>query len=135
MIKLGLDKLKILKHVSNFDYQEELCQAMMSKQKCIIWVYVLGAENLVSKDSGKGLEQASDPYLKIKINGEQVDERANHLTDETNPEFNKMYEFSSNFPGCSPLTIQVWDFDAHFGDDFIGETVIDLEDRFFSTEW
>ena len=108
---------------------------MMSKTKCVIRLYVLSAQNLVSKDSGKGLESASDPYLKLKINGEVVDERQNHLIDETNPEFNKMYEFSSNFPGSSPLTIQVWEFDPHFCDDFIGETVIDLEDIFFSTEW
>jgi len=27
------------------------------------------------------------------------------------------------------------DFDDLFGDDLIGETVIDLEDRYFSSEW
>ena len=128
MIKLGLDKLNILKHVSNYNYHEELCKAMMSKTRCIIRLYVLNAENLMSKDQGVGFEQESDPYLKIKINGESIDERANHLMNVSNPEFNKMYEFSSNFPGCSAMTIQVWDFDPHFGDDFIGETIIDLED-------
>ena len=29
----------------------------------------------------------------------------------------------------------MWDYDAIFGDDLIGETRIDLEDRYFSSEW
>jgi len=46
-----------------------------------------------------------------------------------------MFEFQTVFPGSSPLKIQMWDRDFVFGDDFIGETVVDLEDRFFSPEW
>jgi len=33
------------------------------------------------------------------------------------------------------LTIKVFDYDELFGDDLIGETKIDLEDRYFSSEW
>jgi hypothetical protein len=33
------------------------------------------------------------------------------------------------------LKIAVYDFDDLFGDDIIGETDIDLEDRFFSPDW
>ena len=33
------------------------------------------------------------------------------------------------------MKIQFWDYDLVFGDDFIGETFIDLEDRYFSLEW
>jgi hypothetical protein len=29
----------------------------------------------------------------------------------------------------------MWDYDLLFGDDMIGETVIDLEDRYFSADW
>lgn len=62
-------------------------------------------------------------------------ERDNYVKDTHNPNIYKMFEFHSQFPGCSPLRIQMWDHDELFGDDFIGETVIDLEDRFFSPEW
>ncbi len=33
------------------------------------------------------------------------------------------------------MNVQVYDYDELFGDDMIGETKIDLEDRFFSPEW
>ena len=31
--------------------------------------------------------------------------------------------------------MQAWDYDAIFGDDLNGETMVDLEDRYFSTDW
>jgi hypothetical protein len=46
-----------------------------------------------------------------------------------------MYEFESEFPGASPLEIKAYDYDDLFGDDMIGKTTIDLDDRFFSPEW
>lgn len=39
------------------------------------------------------------------------------------------------FPGTKPLVIQCYDYDDLFGDDLIGTTVIDLDDRFFTPEW
>lgn len=46
-----------------------------------------------------------------------------------------MYEFDAEFPGAPPLVINAYDFDDLFGDDLIGKTSIDLDDRFFSPEW
>ena len=39
------------------------------------------------------------------------------------------------FPGCPMLDIKIYDHDDIFGDDLIGDTKVDLEDRFFSPEW
>ena len=39
------------------------------------------------------------------------------------------------FPGCPLLDIKAMDYDDIFGDDLIGETTVDLEDRFFSAQW
>jgi Ca2+-dependent lipid-binding protein len=39
------------------------------------------------------------------------------------------------FPGAQPLEIEVFDYDDLFGDELIGKTVIDLDDRQFSPDW
>ena len=46
-----------------------------------------------------------------------------------------MYEFQAIFPGCPLLKVQFWDADLLFGDDLIGSTDIDLEDRYFSSDF
>jgi hypothetical protein len=46
-----------------------------------------------------------------------------------------MYEFDVEFPGAPNLVIKAYDYDDLFGDDLIGTTVIDLDDRFFCPEW
>ena len=62
-------------------------------------------------------------------------ERDNYQLDNPNPDFHKSYDFEAVFPGCPPLVIDVVDYDDLFGDDSIGKTSIDLEDRYFSPEW
>lgn len=47
----------------------------------------------------------------------------------------KMYELRGLLPGASQLHVQLWDKDSFVFDDLIGETVIDLENRFFSKRW
>jgi hypothetical protein len=51
------------------------------------------------------------------------------------PDFYKTYEFDALFPGSGPLVIKLMDYDDMFGDELIGSTFIDLEDRYFSPEW
>jgi hypothetical protein len=43
-----------------------------------------------------------------------------------------MYKFTAEFPGSLPLAIEAYDYDDLFGDDLIGRTVVDLDDRFFN---
>lgn len=33
------------------------------------------------------------------------------------------------------MIVEAYDFDDLFGDDLIGRTVVDLDDRFFSPDW
>ena len=39
------------------------------------------------------------------------------------------------FPGAPPLVIEAYDYDILFGDDLIGKTTIDLDDRYFNPKW
>lgn len=71
----------------------------------------------------------------LKVGNKIYNERDSYQQDQPNPDFNKYYDFQATFPGCPPLVIEVMDYDDIFGDDVIGTTVIDLEDRFFSSDW
>ena len=46
--------------------------------------------------------------------------------------FYRMFEFEAELPFDNLLTIQVKDWDLMTLDDFIGETKIDIENRFYS---
>jgi len=41
----------------------------------------------------------------------------------------------AEFPGAPPISIEAYDFDDLFGDDLIGKTTVDLDDRYFNPEW
>ena len=92
---------------------------------------MISAFNLSARDNGS----PSDPYIVLECNDKIFNERENYKLDDANPKFMKHFDFEAVFPGCSPLKIAVWDYDDVFGDDLIGSTSIDLEDRYFTIEW
>jgi hypothetical protein len=55
--------------------------------------------------------------------------------DQPNPKFHRHFDFDVEFPGAAPLVIEAFDYDDLFGDDLIGTTIVDLDDRYFSPEW
>ena len=55
-----------------------------------------------------------------------------HNVQPKEPIYFRMYEFDAVFPMDSILKIQVMDYDMFSADDLIGETTIDLENRFYS---
>ncbi|RLU20749.1 hypothetical protein DMN91_007362 [Ooceraea biroi] len=85
--------------------------------------------NLQPKDplSGK-----SDPYLCVKLGKNSISDRKNYIANQLNPTFGRMFEIEASFPQDYMLVIQVWDYDIATADDLIGETRIDIENRFYS---
>ena len=129
--ELNIDSLNISKHLCNLESDEIMKKNLLVVKKRLIRLYVVSGYDFSSRDNGG----ASDPYLYITCNKTIINERDNYLLDEANPDFYKKYDIEGSFPGTSPLNIIAYDYDAIFGDDEIGTTQIDLEDRFFSMEW
>ena len=77
-------------------------------------------------------DSLSDPYLVLRLGDQVQDNAKEYQTDKANCDFFKMFEFKTVLPGASHLQIQVWDKDLLVKDDLIGETYIDLENRYFS---
>jgi len=68
---------------------------------------------------------------------QQLGSRDDHVTDNNSPEFFKAFELDAHLPGPSQVRVSVWDHEAFSvkGDQLIGETWIDLEDRWFDKRW
>ncbi|CBY31901.1 unnamed protein product [Oikopleura dioica] len=91
-------------------------------------VYIVKCNDLHPMDpNGK-----ADPYLKISLGGKTINDKDNYVSKQLNPVFGKCFDIEATFPMDSELAIQVYDWDLLSGDDLIGETKIDLENRFYS---
>lgn len=131
MRSMKLTHLQIMRKIVDVQSDEIIKRLLMTETKCKIRIYVVRAFNLASRDN----DSPSDPYVKVICGDEVRDERDNWQEDTASPDIYKMFEFQAIFPGCPLLKVQFWDYDLLFGDDFIGETVVDLEDRWFSSDF
>ncbi|XP_061126606.1 otoferlin isoform X4 [Syngnathus typhle] len=94
----------------------------------LVRVYVVRATDLHPADiNGK-----ADPYVVIKLGKSEVKDKENYISKQLNPVFGKAFDIEATFPMESMLTVSVYDWDLVGTDDLIGETKIDLENRFYS---
>ncbi|XP_031569345.1 otoferlin-like [Actinia tenebrosa] len=94
----------------------------------LVRVYVVKALNLHPSDvNGK-----ADPYLQVNLGKHKVRDRDNYVSKQLNPSFGRCFEFEAIIPMDSMLTVGVYDWDLVGSDDLIGETKVDLENRFYS---
>ncbi|XP_076648742.1 otoferlin [Halictus rubicundus] len=97
--------------------------------RLLVRLYVVKGINLQPNDplSGK-----SDPYLCVRLGKTFINDKKNYIPNQLNPTFGRLFEIEASFPQDYLMEIQVWDYDATSSDDLIGETKIDLENRFYS---
>ncbi|XP_022646249.1 otoferlin-like isoform X4 [Varroa destructor] len=109
---------------------EPLSRSVPSNEpiKVLVRVYVVRATDLHPAD----LNGKADPYLVIRLGHNKMSDKDNYVSKQLNPVFGKCFQFEAIFPHDSMLHIQVFDWDLLGRDDLIGETKIDLENRFYS---
>uniref|UniRef100_A0ABM5GCL9 Fer-1-like protein 6 n=1 Tax=Pogona vitticeps TaxID=103695 RepID=A0ABM5GCL9_9SAUR len=94
----------------------------------LIRVYIVAAFNLSPADpDGK-----SDPYIVLRLGKTEIKDRDNYIPKQLNPIFGRSFEIQATFPKESLLSVLIYDHDLIGSDDLIGETKIDLENRFYS---
>eukprot|EP01006_Ploeotia_vitrea_P017020 TRINITY_DN48009_c0_g3_i1.p2 TRINITY_DN48009_c0_g3~~TRINITY_DN48009_c0_g3_i1.p2 ORF type:complete len:440 (-),score=253.12 TRINITY_DN48009_c0_g3_i1:22-1176(-) len=103
---------------------------LLAPKQMFCRVYILRATKLVPADR----DGTADPYLIVKLGGEKITTRKRYKKDTLEPEFYESFEIPCTMPGDAKLRIEVWDWDG-IGDDLMGVTEVDIEDRFFCDEW
>ncbi|XP_061899144.1 otoferlin-like isoform X2 [Entelurus aequoreus] len=94
----------------------------------LVRVYIIRATDLHPADiNGK-----ADPYIAIKLGNTEVKDKENYISKQLNPLFGKSFDMEVTFPMDSTLTVSIYDWDLVGTDDLIGETKLDLENRFYS---
>uniref|UniRef100_A0A668AU59 Otoferlin n=1 Tax=Myripristis murdjan TaxID=586833 RepID=A0A668AU59_9TELE len=94
----------------------------------LVRIYVIRATDLHPADiNGK-----ADPYIAIKLGKNEIKDKENYISKQLNPLFGKSFDVEATFPMDSTLTVSIYDWDLVGTDDLIGETKIDLENRYYS---
>ncbi|XP_076179647.1 otoferlin isoform X4 [Ptiloglossa arizonensis] len=116
--------------IMGFDPQYGFFQGVPSNEPIhvLVRVYIVKANDLHPCD----LNGKADPYVVLHLGGKRISDKENYVSKQLNPVFGKCFEIEATFPQDSLLTIQVLDWDLVGADDMIGETKIDLENRFYS---
>ncbi|CAM1319906.1 FER1L6 (predicted) [Pycnogonum litorale] len=116
--------------ITGGDPQNGLFQGLPSNEPIhvLVRVFIIKAIDLHPAD----LNGKADPYIVISLGNKRVSDKENYISKQLNPVFGKCFEFEATFPQDSMLTAQIFDWDLIGSDDLIGETKIDLENRFYS---
>lgn len=102
---------------------------MLKNRTYICRVYILKGVGLTPMDD-------NDPstYVKVSLNDRSFDSE-DDPKDSFYPEYYHMFEFTDiELPGSAFIKIDVYN-NSIFGDELIGSTSVDLEERIFNLKW
>jgi Ca2+-dependent lipid-binding protein len=123
--------LNVVEKLADIESDIILKRMLVKTEQMVVRIYMIEGCELASRDIGG----FSDPYIILRLGDKKISDRKNYILDEPNPKFGKHWDFEAKFPGCPMLFIDAMDYDDLFGDDLIGTTTVDLEDRYFLPEW
>ena len=96
---------------------------------CLIRIYIVRGIELQPKDpNGK-----ADPYIVVELGKKKISDKDNYIPNEINPYFGAYYEMKARLPLEKDLKIRIMDYDFMSRNDLIGETTIDLENRYYTS--
>merc|ERR1719174_3300045 len=107
----------------------------------IVRVYIMQCMGLRGRETrdllGKVKTRRCEPYLCVTLGDRKHSDKDKPLPEPTNnPAFFRTYEFKRvTLPGTSNVKIEVKNYLKFGRDPVLGQTVIDLEDRWFSHQW
>ncbi|XP_065210902.1 otoferlin-like [Planococcus citri] len=115
---------------SDLEFVRRLHRSLSSNNstRVMVHIYIVEARNLHPNNS----QEDSDPYISLFLGSGSQTLESDSISNEQNPVFGKCFKIEADFPQDSLLTIQVWDKILLGSDFLIGETKIDLENRFYS---
>ena len=117
-----------------FEEADLLRTKFAERRMLLVRVAVLRGLNLVPKDKNN----LCDPYLVCSLGSKKQSHRKEYQKTTAQPQFYTTFEFRVELPGQADLRVAILDHDPagrFLGDETIGETIIDLEDRWYSDEF
>ena len=95
---------------------------------CLVRVYIIRGIDLKPKDpNGK-----ADPYVIVELGKQKRSNKDKYIPNNINPYFGAFFQLKAKIPFEKDLKIRIMDYDMWTRHDLIGETVIDLENRYLS---
>lgn len=73
-----------------------------------------------------------DSYIVIRLNQQVIDDKKNFVPKSADPFYGKCFEMEGVFPKDNTVKVSIYDWDKHTHSDLIGQTQIDIENRFYS---
>jgi hypothetical protein len=108
----------------------DMSELFIENRVCVR-LYLLRAYNLPPMD----LNGSTDSYPEIELAGKVVCDIDSKVELNLNPNYYSSYELYATIPGACNLKVSIFDADRVGARDFVGATSIDLENRWFNSEW